>query len=80
MRIVDFKNINPGDSTIGFIVNTTGSYWTVKEVNINVTDGSNENLFTILQNVTSFAFTFNNVTYATDVITSNQNVNFLTTI
>ena len=59
MRIVDFPNFNPGDRTLSIIFNSTGSYWTVKEVNINVTDGEFENLFPTLQNVTGFAFLIN---------------------
>jgi hypothetical protein len=76
MRIVDFSNFNPGDRTLSIIFNSTGSYWTVKEVNINVTDGEYENLFSILQNVTGFAFLINGVTYTTSVVTTTQKINF----
>ena len=56
MRLSDFPNFNPGDRTLSIIFNSTGSNWTVKEVNINVTDGVYDNIFTVLQNVTGFEF------------------------
>jgi len=76
MRIVDFPNFNPGDRTLSIIFNSTGSYWTVKEVNINVTDGEYENLFPTLQNVTGFAFLINGLTYTTSVISTTQKINY----
>ena len=76
MRIVDFPNFNPGDRTLSIIFNSTGSYWTVKEVNINVTDGEFENLFPTLQNVTGFAFLINGLTYTTSVISTTQKINY----
>ena len=76
MRLADFPNFNPGDRALSLIYYSTGSVWTVREVNINVTSGQNSNLYTVLQNVTSFAFTINNVTYATSVLSTNQKPNF----
>lgn len=76
MRIVDFPNFNPGDRTLSIIFNSTGSHWTVKEVNINVTDGEFENLFPTLQNVTGFAFLINGLTYTTSVISTTQKINY----
>jgi len=76
MRISDFPNFNPGDKTLSILFNSTGSNWTVKEVNINVTDGVYDNIFTVLQNVTGFAFLINGVTYTTSVITTTQKVDY----
>ena len=76
MRLSDFPNFNPGDRTLSIIFNSTGSNWTVKEVNINVTDGVYDNIFTVLQNVTGFAFLINGVTYTTSVITTTQKVDY----
>ena len=76
MRLSDFPNFNPGDRTLSILFNSTGSNWTVKEVNINVTDGVYDNIFTVLQNVTGFAFLINGVTYTTSVITTAQKVDF----
>ena len=76
MRIVDFQFINPGEQTTSFIFNSTGSAWTVKQVNISVNDSANNNLFDVLQNVTSLAFTFDNVSYSTTVLSRIQRANF----
>lgn len=76
MRLSDFPNFNPGDRTLSILFNSTGSNWTIKEVNINVTDGVYDNIFTVLQNVTGFAFLINGVTYSTSVITTTQKVDY----
>ena len=76
MRLSDFPNFNPGDRTLSILFNSTGSNWTVKEVNINVTDGVFDNIFPVLQNVTGFAFLINGVTYTTSVITTTQKVDY----
>ena len=76
MRIADFQNFNPGDQTLSLIYYATGSSYTVKQINISVTDCDNQNLYDVLQNIDSFAVTINDVTYATTVLSRDQQVNF----
>ena len=76
MRIADFQNINPGDQTISFIFYSTGSAWTVKQVNVNVTDCDNNNFFSLLADVKSFVFNIDGVNYATTVESTTQQTNF----
>lgn len=76
MRIVDFQNFNPGDQTLSLIYYATGSAYTVKQINISVTDCDNQNLYDVLQNINSFAVTINGTTYGTNVLSRQQQVNF----
>lgn len=76
MRIGDFRFINPGDQSLSLIYYSTGSLYAVKQININVTDCENRNLFDILQNIETIGLEIDGVNYTTDIISREQRASF----
>lgn len=59
MRLSDFQNVNPGQSGILIYYRDSGSLYTVKQINVNINDCNNINLFDELSVATSITLRIN---------------------